>query len=61
MKPALAPALLIDLRGLIDAARQHVAQTANSTLTMLYWHELLMATLEAAGLVKCSIRLMAFQ
>lgn len=33
-----APALLSDLRGLIDAARQHVAQTANSTLTMLYWH-----------------------
>ncbi len=30
-------ALLSDLRGLIEQARQHVAQTANSTLTMLYW------------------------
>lgn len=30
-------ALLAELRGLIDAARQHVAQTANATLTMLYW------------------------
>jgi predicted nuclease of restriction endonuclease-like (RecB) superfamily len=30
-------ALLDDLRGLIDAAREHVAQSANSTLTMLYW------------------------
>lgn len=36
--PAHLPSLLTDLRGLIDAARQHVAQTANSTLTMLYWH-----------------------
>jgi len=33
-----AGALLTELRGLIDAARQHVAQTANATLTMLYWH-----------------------
>jgi predicted nuclease of restriction endonuclease-like (RecB) superfamily len=33
-----ADALLIELRGLIEAARQHVAQTANATLTMLYWH-----------------------
>jgi hypothetical protein len=31
-------ALLTELRGLIDGARQHVAQTANATLTMLYWH-----------------------
>jgi len=31
-------ALLTELRGLIEAARQHVAQTANTTLTMLYWH-----------------------
>ncbi|MBS0464385.1 MAG: DUF1016 family protein [Proteobacteria bacterium] len=31
-------ALLSELRGLIDAARQHVAQTANATQTMLYWH-----------------------
>ncbi|MDR3158304.1 MAG: PDDEXK nuclease domain-containing protein [Zoogloeaceae bacterium] len=31
-------ALLTELRGLIEAARQHVAQTANATLTMLYWH-----------------------
>lgn len=30
--------LLADLRGLIEQARQHVAQTANSTLTMLYWN-----------------------
>lgn len=39
---ALAPrepaALLTELRGLIESARQHVAQTANATLTMLYWH-----------------------
>ena len=33
-----ADTLLVDLRGLIEAARQHVAQTANATLTMLYWH-----------------------
>ncbi len=40
-KPATAQpadALLQELRGLIDAARQYVAQTANATLTMLYWH-----------------------
>lgn len=30
-------ALLADLKGLIDQARQHVAQAANSTLTLLYW------------------------
>jgi len=39
-KPAAsnqAGPLLAELRGLIDAARQHVAQTANATLTMLYW------------------------
>jgi predicted nuclease of restriction endonuclease-like (RecB) superfamily len=29
--------LLSDLRGLIDRARQYLAQTANSTLTLLYW------------------------
>lgn len=29
--------LLTELRGLIEQARQHVAQTANSTLTTLYW------------------------
>ena len=29
--------LLSELRGLIEQARQHLAQTANSTLTMLYW------------------------
>ena len=34
MKPV---ALLDELRGLIEQARQHVAQTANSTLTMLHW------------------------
>ncbi len=33
-----ADALLTELRGLIESARQRVAQTANSTLTMLYWH-----------------------
>jgi len=31
-------ALLSELRGLIEQARHHVAQTANSTLTKLYWH-----------------------
>lgn len=31
------PALLNELRSLIEQARQHVAQTANSTLTMLHW------------------------
>ncbi|MFN7352722.1 MAG: YhcG family protein [Burkholderiales bacterium] len=30
-------ALLSELRGLIELARHHVAQTANSALTMLYW------------------------
>lgn len=30
--------LLDELRGLIEAAREHVAQTANAALTMLYWH-----------------------
>ena len=30
-------ALLGELRQLIEQARQHVAQMANSTLTMLYW------------------------
>lgn len=36
--PKQADTLLAELRGLIDAARQHVAQTANATLTRLYWH-----------------------
>lgn len=31
-------ALLTELRGLIEAARLHVTQAANATLTMLYWH-----------------------
>ncbi|WP_367027545.1 PDDEXK nuclease domain-containing protein [Methylococcus sp. ANG] len=35
--PKQADTLLAELRGLIDAARLHVAQTANATLTMLYW------------------------
>lgn len=35
--PKPADALLLELRGLIDSARQHVAQTVNATLTMLYW------------------------
>lgn len=30
--------LLNELRGLIEQARQHVAQAANSAVTMLYWH-----------------------
>lgn len=30
--------LLTEIRGLIETARQHVAQTANAALTMLYWH-----------------------
>lgn len=30
--------LLADVRGLIDQARTQVAQSVNSTLTMLYWH-----------------------
>lgn len=33
-----AGTLLTELRGLIETARQHVAQTVNATLTMLYWH-----------------------
>lgn len=35
--PKSANALLLELRELIDSARAHVAQTANATLTMLYW------------------------
>lgn len=36
--PVLSSAALLgELRGLIEQARQHVAQAANSTLTMLYW------------------------
>ncbi len=35
---SFSDALLTDLRALIDTARQQVAQTANATLTMLYWH-----------------------
>ncbi|MDE9385624.1 YhcG family protein [Pseudomonas aeruginosa] len=38
-EPALAGgSLLTELRGLIESARQHVAQTANATLTVLHWH-----------------------
>ncbi len=36
--PRQADALLLELRGLIESARQHVAQMANATQTMLYWH-----------------------
>ncbi len=36
--PKQPNALLTELRGLIESARQHVAQTANATQTMLYWH-----------------------
>lgn len=39
VEPMLAAdALLSELRGLIETARQQVAQTANATQTMLYWH-----------------------
>ena len=34
--PQQADTLLTELRGLIEQARAHVAQTANATLTMLY-------------------------
>jgi hypothetical protein len=37
--PKLHDALLTELRGLIEAARQYVAQTANATLTM-QWHRI---------------------
>ena len=38
-EPALASGVLLsELRGLIESARRHVAQTANATQTMLYWH-----------------------
>jgi len=33
----VAAPLLNDIRRLIESARQYVAQTANATLTMLYW------------------------
>jgi predicted nuclease of restriction endonuclease-like (RecB) superfamily len=33
-----ADRLLADVRELIEAARQHVAQAVNSTLVTLYWH-----------------------
>lgn len=36
--PVQTNTLLLELRGLIDAARQQVAQTANAALTLLYWH-----------------------
>ena len=34
----VAPDLLKDLRQIIDAARSHVAATANYELTAMYWH-----------------------
>lgn len=34
----VAPELLNDLRQIIDAARSHVAATANYELTAMYWH-----------------------
>jgi len=38
-KPAQAStSLLSELRDLIEQAHQHVARTANSAVTMLYWH-----------------------
>ena len=36
-QPVLDQVLLSDISGLIEQARQHVAQTANSTLTILHW------------------------
>lgn len=36
--PTQSAVLLTELRGLIESARQHVTQTANATLTKLYWH-----------------------
>ncbi len=36
--PADAGRLLTELRGLIEQARTHVAQTANAAQTMLYWY-----------------------
>jgi len=37
--PNISDSLLLnELRSLIEQARQHVAQTANSAVTMLYWH-----------------------
>lgn len=35
--PTASVALLTELRGLIESARRHAAQTANATLTLLYW------------------------
>ena len=34
---ATTTGLLDDIRSLIDSARAHVAQTANATMTLLYW------------------------
>ena len=36
--PAPEENLLSELHSLIEQARQHIAQTANRTVTMLYWH-----------------------
>lgn len=36
--PRQAGLLLTELRSLIESARQRIAQTANATQTMLYWH-----------------------
>jgi hypothetical protein len=36
-EPPADTALLGEIRGMIEQARDFVAQTANSTLTMLYW------------------------
>ena len=33
----LAPALLADIRGMIEEARAAVAATVNAGLTLLYW------------------------
>lgn len=36
--PTPDESLLTELRGLTEQTRQHVAQAANSAVTMLYWH-----------------------
>lgn len=35
--PAVAPALLRDIRALVEAAREQAARAVNSTLVVMYW------------------------
>ena len=37
-QPAADPALLSEIRRLIEQSREQLAQTVNSALTLLYWH-----------------------